>query len=61
VIARSIVYLDPKSERQTTESASVVNDYVDTTSYYLSDIQDVDPEPSNPIDAENLEEDDLPF
>ncbi|ROL56842.1 single-stranded DNA-binding protein [Bacteroidetes/Chlorobi group bacterium MS-B_bin-24] len=61
VIARSIVYLDPKSERQTTESASVVNDYVDTTSYYLSDIQDVDSEPSNPIDAENLEEDDLPF
>ncbi len=52
VIARNIVFLDPKAEREAPQSFAAD---IDTTSYYTNDIQEF---PDAPVDPE---EDDLPF
>ncbi len=61
VIARSIVYLDSRGERSTPEVSSAFSDFADTTSYYLSDVQDIEPIANPSSDTDSLEEDDLPF
>ncbi len=61
VIARSIVYLDSRGERSTSDVSSSFSDFTDTTSYYLSDVQDIEPTANSSLDTDSLEEDDLPF
>lgn len=59
VIARSIVFLESRSEKEIVETTGYDNEFADPTSFYINDIQNdtfsqVEPEVKE-------EEDDLPF
>lgn len=59
VIARSIVFLEPRSEKELVETAGYDSEFADPTSFYINDIQNEtfsQVEPDAPA-----EEDDLPF
>lgn len=59
IIARSIVYLEPRPERETVETTSSYDEFSDPTSYYINDIQSdtISDFPEGKVE----EEDDLPF
>ncbi|MCX7879546.1 MAG: single-stranded DNA-binding protein [Ignavibacteria bacterium] len=57
IIARSIVYLDPKPESQPFET-TLSDNFSDATSYYISDIQNDSLAESYP---ETSDDDDIPF
>ncbi|MGB9771779.1 MAG: single-stranded DNA-binding protein [Candidatus Kapaibacteriota bacterium] len=59
VIARSIVFLETRSERDVVDASAYDNEFADPTSFYINDIQN-DTFPQEEIKTSE-EEDDLPF
>jgi single-strand DNA-binding protein len=58
IIARSIVYLEPRGEKEIVETAAYDNEFADPTSFYINDIQN---DSISQIEDLPSEEDDLPF